>query len=104
MSTFLKFPSIEQFRKVVKDVNFKSEFQGVKEDGSLIMDPTAPRPTITFKGTVKIHGTNASVCWNKDSELWIQVWVVPISFDHGCLEVVGHNRLGNSAEVMKGIF
>jgi len=41
------------------------------ENGEAIYDPTLPKPTITFKGTVKIHGTNAAVSYNA-KELWAQ--------------------------------
>ena len=43
----IKYSSIDQFRKVIKDVNF--HFKNDK------------LPILTFYGTVKIHGTNCSV-------------------------------------------
>lgn len=44
-----KFTSIEQFRTVIKHVRENSAYHGL------------PIPTITFEGTVKLHGTNAGV-------------------------------------------
>jgi len=49
---FTKYPSIEQFRSVVKEVNCHFE-------------PDA-KPIITFEGTVKLHGTNGGVSWSLD--------------------------------------
>lgn len=43
------FPSIEQYRTVIKYVNDRADRRQV------------PRPKLTFHGTVKLHGTNASV-------------------------------------------
>ena len=47
--TFYKFPSIGQFRNIVKDVRH--------------FDPAAK---LTFTGTVKVHGTNAAVVIHPD--------------------------------------
>lgn len=44
-----KFPSIEQFRHVIRAVRDRAEWQGI------------PVPTLKFRGTVKLHGTNASI-------------------------------------------
>jgi hypothetical protein len=56
------FPSIEQFRTVVKKVRDRAKFHGV------------PLPKLTFHGTVKLHGTNAAVVENVDERgvLWAQ--------------------------------
>ena len=47
--TMHKFNSIEQFRNVIRNVRENSSYHG------------KPIPTITFEGTVKLHGTNAGV-------------------------------------------
>lgn len=69
---FVKFPSIEQFRKVVKTVNDKSAFTGLDSDGNPTFDYNKPKPTITFTQTVKIHGTNAGIGLTKDGEFFQQ--------------------------------
>lgn len=71
MKKMIKFPSIEQFRTVVSNVNRHFNFVGLDENGEAIYDPTLPKPVITFKGTVKLHGTNAAVSYNA-KELWAQ--------------------------------
>lgn len=69
---FVKFPSIEQFRKVVKTVNDKSAFTGLDIDGNPTFDYNKPKPTIKFTQTVKIHGTNAGIGLTKDGEFFQQ--------------------------------
>lgn len=58
---FVKFPSIEQFRKVAKTVDDKAAFTGLDSEGNPTFDYSIPKPTITFTQTVKIHGTNAGI-------------------------------------------
>ena len=72
MKKMIKFPSIEQFRTVVSNVNRHFNFVGLDENGDAIYDPTLPKPVITFKGTVKLHGTNAGVSFNNIGGLWAQ--------------------------------
>lgn len=69
---FIKFPSIEQFRKVVGDVKHQAQFQGMDENGEPIMDRYATMPKVKFTGTVKLHGTNAGICFNETDGLWAQ--------------------------------
>ena len=59
--TLIKFPSIGQYRSVVHEVKHRTRYRGVTPDGQLIMDETAPMPTLAFEGTVKLHGTNAAL-------------------------------------------
>jgi hypothetical protein len=50
----LSFPSIEQFRNVVNTVRNRAKYDGIDV-----------LPTITFRGTVKSHGTNASIVYDR---------------------------------------
>ena len=73
----IKFPSIEQFRTVVSNVNRRYNFVGMDDNGEAIFDPSLPKPVLTFKGTVKLHGTNAGVSFTygydqQGSEYWAQ--------------------------------
>ena len=72
MKKMIKFPSIDQFRTVVTNVNRHFNFVGLDENGEAIYDPTLPKPTLKFKGTVKLHGTNAGVSYNEIEGLWAQ--------------------------------
>lgn len=71
MPTFYPFPKIVQFRQVVKNITHQAQFQGFGDDGEPIMDRNAKLPTLTFTGTVKIHGTNAGIGWDGE-QLWAQ--------------------------------
>jgi hypothetical protein len=72
MRHFVKFPSIEQFRSVVASVNRKYNFVGLDENGDAIYDNTKPKPVLSFTGTVKLHGTNAGICFNNHAGFWFQ--------------------------------
>lgn len=58
---FKAFPSIEQFRTVIKKVQNKTRFAGLNVDGVAMYNHTKSMPTLKYKGTVKLHGTNACV-------------------------------------------
>lgn len=49
MAKFIKFPRIGQFRDAIKQVQSACAYHNV------------PLPTVEFRGTVKLHGTNAAV-------------------------------------------
>jgi len=72
MKKLIKMPSIEQFRTIVSNVNRHFNFVGLDDNGDAIYDPTLQKPVITFKGSVKLHGTNAGVCYNSKEGLWAQ--------------------------------
>lgn len=72
MKRLIKFPSIDQFRTVVTNINRHYNYVGLDENGEAIYDHSLPKPTLTFKGTVKLHGTNAAVCYNTDGGFWAQ--------------------------------
>jgi len=61
-----KYPSIEQFRNVIRTVKSQHDFQGKDDDGSPIYKHLSPYPTLTFKGTIKLHGTNAGIVKTKE--------------------------------------
>lgn len=67
----IKYPSIEQFRNVVYSVNHNFNYIGKDEHGDPIYDTTRSKPKLTFKGTIKLHGTSAGVCYN-DKDMWVQ--------------------------------
>lgn len=59
--TFRPFPSIDQFRNVIRSVGLRSAYTGVDAAGEPQYDGTKPKPKLRFRGTVKIHGTNAGI-------------------------------------------
>ena len=70
MIKFIEYPSIDQFRTVVKDLTH-AEFIGLNEFGESMYDRTKPKPIINFTGTTKIHGTNGALCLH-DTDFWCQ--------------------------------
>lgn len=68
----IKFPKIRQFRDVIKEVRHRAQFSGVDEDNMPIMDREATLPSVDYIGTVKMHGSNASVRLQVDDELVAQ--------------------------------
>jgi hypothetical protein len=60
MSQHVPFPSIEQYRNVVKLVRERAQHDGV------------PLPRLTFRGSVKLHGTNAGIGFGPAGEMWAQ--------------------------------
>jgi len=72
MKRFIKYPSIEQFRAVVKNLTQAVRFVGVDDNGKALYSQTAVLPTVNVQATEKIHGTNASVCFSAPDGFWVQ--------------------------------
>jgi hypothetical protein len=71
MKRFIKYPSIEQFRSIIRDVTHTARFDGLDEDNNPIYK-NVELPTITAVATEKIHGTNAAVCYSHSDGMWVQ--------------------------------
>ena len=61
MVEMIKYPSINQFRHLVKNVRSKVQYVGKDETGEPIMNRNAKLPTVPALCTVKLHGTNAAI-------------------------------------------
>jgi hypothetical protein len=72
MKKMISYPSTPQFREVVANINRRYNFTGLDENGDAIYDPSIKKPIMKFIGTVKLHGTSASVIYNDISGLWVQ--------------------------------
>ena len=80
---FFKFPSIEQFKNIVHSVKSHCEYHDI------------PLPTLTFTGTVKVHGTNAAIVRLKDGTIYAQSRsriITPTSDNAGFAAFVHLNR------------
>ena len=92
----IKYPSIEQFRNVIRQVRERHDFQGKTENGEPIFQHLTPYPTIKFKGTTKLHGcldeNTLITLANGDSipirEITIGTWVLSKNIETG--EVVSN--------------
>lgn len=59
-----KYSSIEQFRHVVSDVIHRAEYVGQDANDEPMYDPRRSKPVLTFRGTVKLHGSNLGVAFD----------------------------------------
>ncbi len=57
----IKFPSISQFRNVIRNVQHQASYLGNDANGEPMYNKHVNLPTLLFYGNVKLHGTNASV-------------------------------------------
>jgi len=67
-----KYPSIEQFRNVIRNVKAIHDYKGKDEEGKAIYQHTENYPTLKFEGTVKLHGTNAGIVKYSDGRIEFQ--------------------------------
>jgi len=97
-----KYPSIEQFRNVIRNVTQKTRYRGLDEKGNAIYNYAAPLPVLTFRGTVKLHGTNAGVgfLFNATGVYWCQSRERIITPDDDNASFASHVR--DTQEVFEG--
>lgn len=67
----IKYPSIDQFKTVIKAVTQDTRYAGRDENDHPIYNQD-PLPTLDFIGTTKIHGSCAGYRYNKNGELVAQ--------------------------------
>lgn len=72
MKRMIKYPSIEQYRGVVKQITERACYVDKGEDGKAIFDFLKPKPKLTFVASEKIHGTNAGVSYSIPDGIWAQ--------------------------------
>ncbi|KDO34067.1 hypothetical protein SPRG_01341 [Saprolegnia parasitica CBS 223.65] len=69
----IPFPSISQFRHIVAAVTEHAQYVGRDPaTDHAIFDTTRPLPTLTFTGTVKLHGSNTAVVFAGDRPMQFQ--------------------------------
>jgi len=68
----ISMPSIKQFRQIIKNISCSSRYIGDDDNGDPIFDNNIKLPILKAKGTVKLHGTNASVAYNENKGMWVQ--------------------------------
>ena len=72
MKNFNPFTDIKQFRNIIKAIRLHSQYIGKDDAGEPVYDTTIKMPKLIFKGTVKLHGTNAGVSFSKKDGMWFQ--------------------------------
>lgn len=68
----IKYPSIELYKNIIRKVKERHDYQGKDENGEAIYQHLSNYPTLKFQGTVKLHGTNASIVKYSDGRLEYQ--------------------------------
>lgn len=69
----IAYPSIEQYRNAIRRVSDHARYVGEDTNGDAIYDMTKPAPILTYRGTVKLHGTNAAIGRiAATGEIWFQ--------------------------------
>lgn len=70
---FTSFPSIEQYRNVIGNVEHITRYTGKNADGKATYDHSRELPKLKFTGTVKLHGTNSAIGYDPSSgQYWVQ--------------------------------
>lgn len=75
MNTTMKhypFPKIRQYHQVLKDLKLRHCYVGKDDAGEPVYDMTRELPVVTFRGTVKLHGTNAAIVFMPDGSFYAQ--------------------------------
>ena len=72
MKKLCKFPDIEQYRQLIQYVKERTQYIGKDDNGNALFDESIILPTLTFTGTVKLHGTNSSITLSKDGDIYAQ--------------------------------
>ena len=93
MKKLIAYNSIDQFRNVIKEMDH-AQFIGLDANGDAMYDRGLPKPTVKFKGTVKLHGTNAGVVMC-NNEMWAQSRnniITPQSDNAGFADFVEANK------------
>tara|TARA_R110000764_G_scaffold207122_4_gene292698 strand:+ start:8318 stop:9397 length:1080 start_codon:yes stop_codon:yes gene_type:complete len=69
MSKYKKFKKIGQFKDAIHAIRRCAQYKGADEDGNPIYDDSInPEGKVICKGTVKIHGSNASLTYDNETQ------------------------------------
>lgn len=101
----IKMPSIEQFRSAIHNLSHNVRYEGINDNGDNIYN-TNPLPILKVTGNVKIHGTNAALCYNINDGLWFQSKknIITSKKDNGGFAFWGENNLVKILELFDIIF
>jgi hypothetical protein len=67
-----KYPSIVQFRNVIRAVREAHDYQGRDGENKPIFEHKENYPVLKFRGTIKLHGTNAGIVKTSDGKIVFQ--------------------------------
>lgn len=104
---FVSFPKINQMREVIKNVSERFWYEGKDPNtGHAIYDYTKTLPVLTFRQTVKLHGTNASVIFDKDLSKYIiqsRNRVISIESDNAGFAMFVESRIDEFKAIAKAV-
>ena len=69
---FIPYPKIGQLRSLISTIEHKAHYIGQDENDKPIYDLSKKNPTLTFTGSVKLHGTNAGVNFSRKTGIYAQ--------------------------------
>lgn len=95
MKRFIRYPSINQFRNVIKKIQHEARYEGYDEVTDKVIYNQNTYPTLEVIGTEKVHGTNAAVCYSNPDGFWVQSRkniITPESDNAGCAFAAHQNQ------------
>ncbi len=105
----IKYGKTEQFRDVIRNLTHAIRYKGLNEAGEPIYS-NEPLPTLPFRGTIKLHGTNAAISWNPIKGITCQSRNNVVTDGHfGFPEMIAQEReevenlIGNAIELVGGL-
>lgn len=100
---YIPFPSIDRFDTLYSTISRRFSYIGKDLNGDPMYDYNNPKPTLDFKGTVKLHGTNAGVSFYKGS-IWAQSRTRVIKIVDSLLDIEDNYNFGSFVQDKKDIF
>jgi hypothetical protein len=95
MKTHYPYPSIEQFRHVIRNVQRQAQYVGNDEDCDPIYDHLKPLPVLDYQGVTKMHG-----CVAHDTEILLADGSTkPIEFIKVGTNIISYNTVTNDYEL-----
>lgn len=104
---FVSFPKINQLRDVIKNISERFWYEGKDPvTGYAIYDYTKKLPILPFHQTVKLHGTNASVIFDKDLNYAIQSRnrIINVQSDNAGFAMFVESRIDEFKKIAKVVF
>lgn len=77
-----RFTDIGQFRDIIRTVKINHDYKGKDENGTPIYNHDRSYPTLTFKGTIKLHGTSSAIVLYADNTVKYQSRERELSLEH----------------------
>ncbi len=103
----VKYPSTGAFRNAIHNLKSALTFIGVDNNNQAIYDTTKELPLVDFVGTIKVHGTNASLIMFEDQTIYCQSKERLLSFGYdnaGFWEAMQHTETKELFDKVKSIY